>query len=215
MEAASIENIDFGEGDDNVAVVVECESIHESIHRENESIHQWVSSAEAKHRLRVKNQAEFVRAIAQLTDDHHIPQSVLRRGRARNTEYSEFAIALVGALPNGETFDRLKREYFGSEQVSITAPLKFKESADSQLALSSLQILDLQQQAQSKLHQLQRLHKQWQAAENAEKSAQQKDLEAQRAQWELQCINDVLEEETFKKTRKREIKQMLKTFNSK
>ncbi|XZN95049.1 MAG: hypothetical protein ACM65K_19555 [Microcoleus sp.] len=64
MEAASIENIDFGDGDDNVAVVVECESIHESIHQENESIHQWVSSAEAKHRLRVKNQAEFVRAIS-------------------------------------------------------------------------------------------------------------------------------------------------------
>ncbi|MEZ2231543.1 hypothetical protein [Microcoleus sp.] len=212
MEAASIENIDFGDGDDNVAVVVECESIHESIHRENESIHQWVSSAEAKHRLRVKNQAEFVRAIAQLTDDHHIPQSVLRRGRARNTEYSEFAIALVGALPNEKAFNKLKCEYFGgTEQVSITAPLRFKESADSQLASSSLQIVGLQQQARLRLQQLQQLYGQWQDAEIAEKSAQQKDSEAQQAQWELECIDEVMREEMFKKTRKREIKQMLKT----
>ncbi|XZN95050.1 MAG: hypothetical protein ACM65K_19560 [Microcoleus sp.] len=119
---------------------------------------------------------------------------------------------MVGALPNEKAFNKLKREYFGgTEQVSITAPLRFKESADSQLASSSLQIVGLQQQAQLRLQQLQQLYGQWQDAEIAEKSAQQKDSEAQQAQWELECIDEVMREEMFKKTRKREIKQMLKT----
>jgi len=211
MEATRIGVIDFDGCGGSAPITIKCESIHESIHRECESIHQkWVSSAEAKHRLRVKNQAEFVRAIARLTDEHQIPHSVLRRGSARNTEYSEFAISLVRALPSEKAFNQLKSEYFGgAEQVNITAPLKFKESADNQLATSNSQIVGLRQQAQLKLQQLQELYGQWQEAENAEKSAQQKDLEAQQAQWELECIDEVMREETFKKTRKREIKQML------
>jgi hypothetical protein len=212
MEAESIGIIGFPGSGDDVAVVVEYESIHESIHSPGESIHRdkWISSAEAKHRLRL-NQPAFVRAISQLTDEHGIPSSDLRRGRARNTEYSEFAIALVGALSNEKVFNKLKHEYFdGTEQVSITAPLKFKKSADTQLATSNSQIAGLQQQAQLKLQELQQLYGQWQEAENAEKSAQQKDIESQEAQWELECIDEVMREEMFKKTRKREIKQMLK-----
>ncbi|MEG4579349.1 hypothetical protein QUA71_06900 [Microcoleus sp. MON1_C5] len=211
MKVASIEIVDFGDCGDGAAVVVECESIHESIHPPSELIHQrWVSSAEAKHRLRVKNQAEFVRAIAKLTDEHKIPHSVLRRGSARSTEYSEFAIALVRALPNEQAFNQLKREYFGStEQVSITAPLKFKENANNQLATSNSQIAGLQQQAQLKLQQLHELCGQWQEAEKAEKLAQQKDQEAQQAQWDLECIDEVMREQTYKKTRKREIREML------
>jgi hypothetical protein len=216
MEAESIGIDDFAEGGNDVAVVIECElipeSIPESIHSPGESVHQdkWFSSAEAKYRVGL-NQPAFTRAMTQLTDEYRIPSSVLRRGKARNTEYSEFAIALVGALSNKKVFNQLKRDYFGgTEQVSTTAPLKVKESADNQLATSNSQIVALQQQAQLKLQQLQQLYCQWQEAENAEKSAQQKDLEAQEAQWELECIDEVMREEMFKKTRKREIKQTLK-----
>jgi hypothetical protein len=177
---------------------------------------KWIPSAEAKHRLRM-DQSEFVRAISRLIDEYEIPQSELRRGKARNTEYSEIAISLVEALESGneEAFDQLKADFSSdasTEEVSVVAPVKFKQNADEQMASSDLQILDLRQTAQLKLTQLKQLYVQWQEAENAEKMVQEKDLEVQQVQWDLDCIDEVVREETYKKTRKREIKQMLKSF---
>jgi hypothetical protein len=114
----------------------------ESIHRD-----RWISSGEAKHRLRM-DQSAFVRAISTLVDEHEIPQSKLRRGKARNTEYSEITISLIEALESGddEALERLKAVVFScgrTEEVNVVAPIKFKQSADAQMAISDSQIIHL------------------------------------------------------------------------
>jgi hypothetical protein len=180
----------------------------ESIHRD-----RWISSGEVKHRLRM-DQSAFVRAISTLVEEHQIPQFKLRRGKARNTEYSEITISLVEALESGddEALERLKAVIFNcgrTEEVNVVAPVKFKQNADAQMAISDSRIIHLRQAAELKLIQLQQLCAQWKEAEEAEEIAQQKDLEAQQAQWDLECLDEVMREKTYKRTRKREIQQIL------
>ncbi|TAE54383.1 MAG: hypothetical protein EAZ88_09380 [Oscillatoriales cyanobacterium] len=195
---------------------VQSESIHESIYREGKSIQpSWVSSAEALHRTKLKNKSALQQAMSKLLNAHFVPVSLLRRGEARNTEYSQLAIDLIKAMrcPDKTEFERLKANILPAETaavVSVVAPIKFKQDADNQLAIASSQIVDLRQAAQLRLAQLKQLHRQWQEAEKAEEVAQIKDLEAQEAQWDLQCVEEVMREETYKKNRKRELKQMLR-----
>ena len=81
------------------------ESIHESIHGSDESI-QWFPAAKAKYLSGSLNQSSFQRSVKELEKTHLIPLSSLRRGTARNTEYSGTAIALVKLLNSIKPSDR-------------------------------------------------------------------------------------------------------------
>lgn len=94
MEPESIEIID----------VVEVESLPSDSHK-NESI--WLKSAEAQHRSRLGKSA-FQQAISKLVNKYGAPLWQLRRGEARNTEYSVFAVDLIRLLNSGG--DRKIRE---------------------------------------------------------------------------------------------------------
>ena len=85
------------------------ESIHESIHGSGESI-QWFPAAKAKYLSGSSNQSLFQRSIKELEKAHSIPLPSLRRGTARNTEYSGTAIALVKLLNSIKPSDREKFE---------------------------------------------------------------------------------------------------------
>jgi hypothetical protein len=77
-----------------------------ALHQEkpvSESIQSnWISSEEAIHRSRLKNKSAFQRAIVELTNSHYFPKESLRRGEARNTQYSELAIAAILLLKTGK-----------------------------------------------------------------------------------------------------------------
>lgn len=77
-------------------------------HRPTESIQQsnWVSAAEAIHRSRL-NKSAFQRAVTELTNLYYFPKQSLRRGEARNTQYSELAVAAIVLLKAGK-LDRLR-----------------------------------------------------------------------------------------------------------
>lgn len=113
MELETVDVIDIEGLEESLDCCINPESIHESIHCQVESIHSeiWFSAADAKHRLRL-DKTPFQRAIAELTAVHQLPMSALRRGEARNTEYSQTCISLVRALKSGDeqTFDRLKQD---------------------------------------------------------------------------------------------------------
>lgn len=113
MELETLDVIDIEGFEENSGCCIDSESIHESIHCKTESIHQenWFSAADAKHRLRL-DKTPFQRAIAELVTVHQLPISALRRGEARNTEYSQTCINLVRALKSGDdqTFNCLKQD---------------------------------------------------------------------------------------------------------
>lgn len=93
------------------------ESIHESIQPSRESVH-WMSAAEAKY-LTGLDQSGFTRAIKELTQSHQIPLASLRRGSARNTEYSESAVTLAKLLNSRKKGDR---ELFEDTKQSLVSP---------------------------------------------------------------------------------------------
>lgn len=113
MELETLDVTDIEGFEENSGCCIDSESIRESIHCQTESIHQenWFSAADAKHRLRL-DKTPFQRAIAELVNVHQLPISALRRGEARNTEYSQTCISLVCALKSGDkqTFNCLKRD---------------------------------------------------------------------------------------------------------
>ena len=98
---------------------INSELIHESIH---ESIH-WILACEAKH-LTGLDQSGFTRMIKELTQAHQIPIAVLRRGQARNTEYSQIAIDLAKLLNfskpgNQEAFEKIKQSLLCPPTVKV------------------------------------------------------------------------------------------------
>jgi hypothetical protein len=215
MDFGSIEVIDVDGVGESECERLNDESIHESICVEDKSIHnEWMSSVEALHRLGLNNKSALQQAISKLTSIHLVPLKYLRRGEARKTEYSQLAVDLIEAMKSDKTaFEQLKANVLHSQPVAaasiVFAPIRFKESADKQFAIANSQIIDLRQTAQLKLAQLKQLHGQWQEAEQAEEDAQEKDKEAQEARWYLECIEDVMREETYKKNCRREIKRSL------
>ena len=96
---------------------IQSESIHESIQSSCESIH-WILASEAKHLTRL-DQSGFTRTIKELTQTHQIPLAVLRRGNARNTEYSQVAIDLAKLLNSPKPGDR---EAFEKLKQSLVCP---------------------------------------------------------------------------------------------
>lgn len=121
MELETLDVIDIEGFEEKSGCCIDSESIRESIHCQVESIHQenWFSAADAKHRLRL-DKTPFQRAIAELVTVHQLPISALRRGEARNTEYSQTCISLVRALKSGDeqTFNRLKQELLPAQVSS-------------------------------------------------------------------------------------------------
>lgn len=93
----------------------------ESIPNRFESIY-WFSAAEARHRLKLEK-TPFRKVVEELLNIHGIPELAIRRGRARATEYSQTAIALVRALRSGDrvAFDRLKQDLIQPSSVETTA----------------------------------------------------------------------------------------------
>ncbi len=121
MELETINAIDVEGFGESLGYCIDSESIHESIQDRVESIHErtWFPAAEAKHRSGL-DQSAFVRMIADLKEVHKIPVQVLRRGQARNTEYSRICINLLRALDSGDTeaFDRMKQDLIPVEASS-------------------------------------------------------------------------------------------------
>lgn len=215
MESKSVEVIDVDGVGESECDRLDDESIHKSIYVKNESIRvEWMSSVDALCRLGLNNKSALQQAISKLTNIHLVPRKYLRRGEARKTEYSQLAIDLIEAMKSDKAaFERLKANILPVQSVAasiVVAPIRFKENADKQLAIANSQIMDLRQTARLKLAQLKQLHGQWQEAEEAEENAREKDKEAQEAQWYLECVEDVIREETYKKNCRREIKQSLK-----
>jgi vacuolar-type H+-ATPase subunit I/STV1 len=95
----------------------ESEPIRESIHDFGESIRSvgepiyWLTASESRHRTRLEK-TPFQRAMTELVHEHQIPISYLRRGEARNTQYSSIAIDLIKALKARDTerFEGLKKD---------------------------------------------------------------------------------------------------------
>lgn len=87
--------------------------------RQAESIQpKWIKSAEILHRCRIEK-TELQQAIAKLKDKYKVPLSLLRRGAARNTEYSAIVVDLIKALRSG---DELKiREVLSSTASGETS----------------------------------------------------------------------------------------------
>ncbi len=121
MELETIDVIDVDGFEEESDSCIDSESIRESIHCETESIHReiWFSAADAKHRLRL-DKTPFQRAISELVTVHQLPMSALRRGEARNTEYSQTCISLVRALKSGDeqTFNKLKQDIVPAQASS-------------------------------------------------------------------------------------------------
>jgi len=91
METETVEIVD----------VVDVESLPSNL-RQIESIQpKWIKPAEILHRCRMQKTA-LQQAITKLTDKYKVPLSLLRRGAARNTEYSAFAVELIKALKSGD-----------------------------------------------------------------------------------------------------------------
>lgn len=183
---------------------------YESNHESNHEM-AWISSAEAKHRLRALSNSAFTRAIADLSEIHKIPSKCLRRGNGKKTEYSKLAIAAIKCMGNASALCELKSQYLKSEeQETCLVPVRYKRDADREIQITSSRIETAKEAANNRLAQLRELHSQWMQTENAEKAAREKEKEHREAEWELQCIEEVIAEESFKRSRKRELKQMLR-----
>lgn len=189
--------------------------IHESNHESNHEL-IWISSAEAKHRLHTLSNSAFTRAVSDLSEVHKIPFKHLRRGNGKKTEYSEFAIAAIKCMGNASALQNLKSQYLvkAEEQETCLIPVRYKQDADQKIQITNSRIEIVKEAANSRLAQLRELHSQWTQTENAEKVAREKEKEHREAEWELQCIEEVIAEESFKRSRKRELKQMLRDSSS-
>lgn len=86
--------------DETIAVIdVEPEDGSKSI----QSIQQnWISAQEALHQSRLSKSA-FQRALSELTKAYFFPIDSLRRGGARNTQYSQAAIRAISLLKRGKS----------------------------------------------------------------------------------------------------------------
>jgi len=97
METEAVEIID----------VIEVESSPSNL-RQIESIGsiqpKWIKPAEILHRCRLEKTA-LQQAITKLTDKYNVPLPLLRRGAARNTEYSAIAVDLLRALKSGDDLE--------------------------------------------------------------------------------------------------------------
>jgi hypothetical protein len=93
--------------DETIAVIdVEAEGSLDKYEPIHESIQQiWISAAEAHHQSRL-NKSAFQRAMSTLVNSHYFPIEILRRGEARNTQYSQIAIKAILLLESGN-FDQL------------------------------------------------------------------------------------------------------------
>lgn len=111
MHAQSVEIFDVECDRSGGGIESNQESIGESIRPSSESI-QWIKAAEAIHQTRLLNKSAFQKAVTKLIGDHQIPISCLRRGEARNTEYSLLAVRLIKALKSGDvkTLEKLKSD---------------------------------------------------------------------------------------------------------
>jgi len=97
METEAVEIIDVIEVESSPSNLRQIESI-ESIQP------KWIKPAEILHRCRLEKTA-LQQAITKLTDKYNVPLSLLRRGAARNTEYSAIAVDLLGALKSGDDLE--------------------------------------------------------------------------------------------------------------
>jgi hypothetical protein len=102
----------------------DCEPIREPIHKSNrdgsESIH-WVTAGDARHKTRL-DKTPFQRAMTTLIHEYQIPITYLRRGEARNTQYSSVAIDLIKALKSRdmEAFEELRRKLVPQPVCSLS-----------------------------------------------------------------------------------------------
>lgn len=125
MEAESIEIID----------AIDVESLSSDL-RQIESIQsKWFKSAEVQHRCRFEKTA-LQQAITKLTDKYNVPLALLRRGAARNTEYSAIAMDLLKALQSGDELEIRK----------ILANATRSESGSGALVIANKNIQVAQQQ---------------------------------------------------------------------
>jgi hypothetical protein len=154
------------------------------------------------------------------------PFEMLRTGESTNTIYTALCVECVLELldydskkqPRSVWVSNRKQRLISQHQdsfdvtssASISALANFNQQAASKLATTDTRINLLRQEAQAKMRQLQQLYQQLQDTEELELQAQEKDREATEAQWELECVEEVMREEIYKKTRKREIKESLK-----
>jgi len=104
MEAENVEIID----------VIDVESSPSDSYQSESIESKWLKSAEAQHRSRLGKSA-FQQAISKLINKYDAPMWLLRRGEARNTEYSVFAVALIKALNSGD--DRKVREMLAANST--------------------------------------------------------------------------------------------------
>jgi hypothetical protein len=110
MSIESVEIID-------VEAVSEIPSRTESIQEEGD----WLKPAEAQYRAML-DKSGFQRAMAELIGKYACPVALLKRGEARRTEYSGFAVSLVKALRSGD-------------KKSLEALLNFADSGETSSAL--------------------------------------------------------------------------------
>lgn len=96
---------------------------------------KWLKSAEAQHRSRLGKSA-FQQAVSKLINKYNTPLWLLRRGEARNTEYSVFAVDLIKALSSGD--DRKVREMLARSEPG--------ESVSGALVIASKNIQVAQRQ---------------------------------------------------------------------
>jgi hypothetical protein len=90
MNTESVEVVD-------VEAVPEVLGRAESIQEEGE----WLKPSEAQYQATL-DKSGFQRAISELIGKYECPIHLLRRGEARRTEYSGFAVSLVKALRSGD-----------------------------------------------------------------------------------------------------------------
>jgi hypothetical protein len=91
MESKIVEAVD----------VIEAEVIaSDSVQPESIQI-DWIKPSEAQYQTGL-NKTAFQKVIAELTTKYECPVQLLRRGEARNTEYSLFAVALIKSLKSGD-----------------------------------------------------------------------------------------------------------------
>ena len=91
MESKIVEVVDIVEVEITASDSVQPESIQTD----------WIKPSEAQYRTGL-NKAAFQKVITELTTKYECPVKLLRRGEARNTEYSLFTVALIKALKSGD-----------------------------------------------------------------------------------------------------------------
>lgn len=128
MEAESIEIIDVIGVESSSSDLPQIESI-QSIQP------KWLKPPEVQRRCRLEKTA-LQQAITKLTDKYNVPLQLLRRGAARNTEYSAITVDLLKALKSGDELEIRK----------ILANAIRSESGSGVLVIASKNIQVAQQQ---------------------------------------------------------------------